>query len=158
VTFPSCDSQRFVACQRSWDAHHKSIADFSTYLLQCVEACDGAINLTSSMICNDNTITTNFDGMPSVCNALDSFDEEWLASRDPLPLFDEPFGLVPSVRTPMPGCFSAHKHDEESDMTPLNVPYILIHPLLSCVLWTSLRIDPSLFQAFQETKRNGRNG
>lgn len=89
------------------DAHHKSVADFCTYLLQCVEACDGAINLSSSVIGNNDTVTAYFDSVPSVCNTLDTFDEEWLPSRDPLPFLDEPFGLLPGVGMPMPACCSA---------------------------------------------------
>jgi hypothetical protein len=72
--------------------------------------------MTSSVIDNNDTITTNFDSVPGVCNTLDAVDEEWPAPRDPLPLFGKPFGLLPGVRMPMPVCCSAYMYHKDMVM------------------------------------------
>ena len=103
------------------------------------------------MIGNNDTIATNFDSVPGVGDALDSLDEEWFASRDPLPLFNEPFGLFPGVRMPVPVWLSACKQHRELVIRRWQHT-ICSHPSISALHALDLFLDQ--FQLLSSVSRN----
>lgn len=63
-----------------------TISNSVHYIWKNFEAANGAIDLTASMIRNNNSFTTNVESFASIFYTLYSFQEEWTAVGNPLPL------------------------------------------------------------------------
>lgn len=71
-------------------------------LLQSIKTGNSTIDLSSSMVRNDNAITPNLNTFLSISHALDALDGKWLATAHLLPRLDEPGNLLPAVSSAVP--------------------------------------------------------
>ena len=98
-------------------------------LLQSIETRRSTINLSSSMVTDNNTIAANLNTFSSIGNTLDTLDGERLAATHLLPRLDQPRHLLPSVRSSMPD---------------------IVYPFGTCFVWLLDRINAILCKPFLE--------
>lgn len=89
-------------------------------LLQSVKTSGGSIDLSSSVVADDNAITANFDTLSGIGYTLNTLDSKRLAAAHLLPGLDEPGHLFPAVCSAMPD---------------------IVNPLGTCLVRFFLRVD-----------------
>ena len=71
-------------------------------VLQRVEAGDGAVDLASSVITNDETVNTELYRLPRIVHALDPLDAKGAPAGDALPRLHQPGDFLPAPGAAMP--------------------------------------------------------
>lgn len=71
-------------------------------LLQSIKTCSGSVDLSSSVVTDDNAITANLNTLLGIGYTLNALDGEWLAAAHLLPGLDKPGHLLPAMSSTMP--------------------------------------------------------
>jgi hypothetical protein len=71
-------------------------------LFQSIETRNSSVNLSSSMIADNDTITANLNTLFSIGHTLNTLDGERLAATHLLPRLDQPRHLLPGMGSSVP--------------------------------------------------------